>query len=33
MSVTPEEMASPWELGMDNFEKPKTITGFPGKKE
>lgn len=33
MIVTPEEMAQPWELGMDDFEKPTVITGFPGRKE
>lgn len=32
MVVTPEELAAPWELGMDNFEKPTVITGFPGRK-
>lgn len=31
MKVTPEEMAAPWELGLDNFERPTVITGFPGK--
>lgn len=33
MKVTPEELAAPWDLGMDNFERPTVITGFPGRKE
>lgn len=31
MKVSPEEMVAPWELGMDNFERPTVITGFPGR--
>lgn len=33
LKITEHEQTKPWDLGMDNFEKPTVITGFPGKEK